>query len=1205
METPTTDYSKLSTRELYELTAKAEGYESVPVDIDTFLNDPYYLGQTYDNGKAVYEYWREALHRIYPNPLYSPYEEVCLSGDTTVDLLDGRSLTMAEICEMGPDAVFWVLAFNVNTRQWEPCKAGAPKMTGIKPVYKITLDNGKAFKATGNHKVLGKDNRWHRADSLKVGQSLMPYNLTYDDAGYAYAWDHSSQTSVKRARLVQQWKNKIPTGWHTHHKNQIRQDDRPANIIALHRDTHIELHGRMFHKNKEDPITGRVIRSQLSDAQARARKNDPAHYTAINYNHRIVSIEILPPEPVYNFTVDRLHNYTLSCGVISSNCVTGCIGAGKAVTVDTRVLTESGYKRAADITISDRLLGTDGEFHRLDGIFPQGKKHCWKFYFNDRSSVTTSDGHIWTVATHGPRSPLHKWQDTTTADIVAEKIKGRWLPGGKRGKLFIPVLKSPAAYPEKSLPFDPYMFGLLLADGSLTNFSISLPEKDIYEKFSNRLAAIGGTLTGPFASGYDYRIKGVLHLIAYLRDRKLGVRDEKRYIPEDYLLASPKQRLELLQGLFDGDGYVGSSYYEITSVSSQLAEDVVFLIESLGGRATRCPKRTGKYRLPDGTIKECQEFYKISFTMPSDLPPFSSEKHKSRRENYKQQNEPYKKIMSWEDAGEHECVCFSVDSPDHLFAVEDFTFTHNTSFAIMGAMYDLYHVCLLREPQRKYKLLRTTRILFSLVTATKDLASAVMANQMLDVIAASPFFTSRFMPKKGEKLDEDMFPHHVGVGFGSRGGHNLGKAVIGAIIDEANFQEAVANQAVKNYETITRRMSSRFKLKNGSLPCRRWLVSSRNSDSSFLESHIEAVKDNPKVLVLAPAIWDVQKEKGIYSGKTFPVFIGTNTQQPMICTTEKEVEDHAGYIIEVPDIYREEFEENLPGALMDLAGVANRSSMSLIYNVEKWVDCQCLDNAIAKDEIILSIDGADKIMDYMVRELPKYNYYVHLDGALKGDRFGFAMSAIEKQMTVSGRNLLTGEQTLRLSPSLITPIVFGIKARPGSEVPLWKVRQFLLDLRNKGVCIMQVSTDGFQSADMRQMLEKMGFNVKYVSVDTTKDPYLKFASNINHGLMKVPKSPILDFEVRYLENRDKKIDHPDKVMVNGRYVKGSKDIADAVSASQHEALLASLSLSAGTLVEQLGETQHLSTRGRQEYVQDMIFSMVQGNPDKHIAGGMY
>ena len=944
------DLSKLSTRELYAAAAAAEGYSSVPVDINTFLDDPYYLGQTYQG--HVYKYWRDALNKIYPNPLYSPYVEIC---------------------------------------------------------------------------------------------------------------------------------------------------------------------------------------------------------------------------------------------------ITGCIGAGKAVTLDTRVLTESGYKKAGAITMDDRLLGTDGNFHKILGIFPQGKKHCWTFRFNDRSAVTTSDDHIWTVATHGPRSPHHKWRDTTTSDIVSGKIAGRWLPGGKRGKLFIPVLKSPAEYPERKLPIPPYMLGILLADGCLTNFNVPLPEKDVREKFVKCLSTIGGELTGPFASEYDYRVKSAPALVEFLRENQLDVRDEKRYIPQSYLLSSPRQRLELLRGLFDGDGYVGSSYYEISTVSETLANDIVFLIESLGGRATRCPACIGKYRLADGTVRECQPFYKISFTMPSNLPPYSSEKHKGRRENYRQQNEPYKKIMSWEDAGEHECVCFSVDSKDHLYGVEDFTFTHNTSAAIMGALYDLYHVTLLKEPQRKYKLLPITRIIFSLVTATKDLASAVMANQMLDVIAASPYFCSKFMPKKGEKLDEDMFPKHVGVGFGSRGGHNLGKAVIGAIIDEANFQEAVADQAVKNYETITRRMKSRFMLKNGSLPCRRWLVSSRNGDSSFLESHIEAVKDNPDVLVLAPAMWDVQAEKGIYSGKTFPVFIGTNTEQPMICATEKEVDDHAGYIIDVPVEYQSDFEENLPGALMDIAGVASRSSMSLVYNVEKWIKCQSLDNAVTKDEITLSIDGDDDLMDYVKKDLPPLNYYVHLDGALKGDRFGFAMSAVDKQMAVTGNDFLTGAKTVRLMPSLITPICFGIKARPGSEVPLWKVRKFLLDLRNKGVHIMQVSTDGFQSADMRQMLAKMGFEVKYVSVDTTKEPYLQFASGINHGTIKVPKSDILDFEVRNLQNQEKKIDHPAKVMVNGKYVKGSKDIADAVSASQHEALMAAQTLTQASITSQYNDNPYMSMKDRQDYVQDLIFGQVLGN----------
>lgn len=1013
------DYSKLSTRELYELTAKAEGYESVPVDIDTFLNDPYYLGQTYDNGKAVYSYWREALHKIYPNPLYSPYEEICLSGDTSVDLLDGSTLTMAEICEKYQGRKFWVLAFNTRTKEWEPCEAYAPKITGHKQVYKVTLDNGKWFKATAEHPILGKDNRWHRTSELKVGQSLMPYNITYDDMGYAYVWCNRKQRRVKRARLVQDWKNPIPKGYHTHHKDQARTNDVPSNIMALSVEDHFRVHNRLLGEAFGSPEEAAPIKAKMKASHLEYRQ---AH-----------------PQEVHD----------------------ACAKGGKA-----------SWAAKSPETIK-RMR--DGQRKWVNS--PEGKAN---------SSRILSEWNALHLKEVAPARTKHaaetRWRNATAEDHAIA---------------------------------------------------------------SRRLSALNASP--------EFQAKAAAR---------------QREVKKDKLL----RRLNQMEGL-----------------SNMKPKDLPYTLQKVISRNFGC-FRPGTENIDRAVLDA--KWHEIV--------------EQARNYNHR--------IVKIELLPAETVYNFTVDRL-HNFPLSCGVVSHNcvtgcigagkTSFAIMGAMYDLYHVCLLREPQRKYKLLRTTRILFSLVTATKDLASAVMANQMLDVIAASPFFTSRFMPKKGEKLDEDMFPHHVGVGFGSRGGHNLGKAVIGAIIDEANFQEAVANQAVKNYETITRRMSSRFKLKNGSLPCRRWLVSSRNSDSSFLESHIEAVKNNPKVLVLAPAIWDVQKEKGIYSGKTFPVFIGTNTQQPMICTTEKEVEDHAGYIIEVPDVYREEFEENLPGALMDLAGVANRSSMSLIYNVEKWVACQCLDNAIAKDEITLSIDGVDKIMDYMVRELPKYNYYVHLDGALKGDRFGFAMSAIEKQMTVSGRNLLTGEQTLRLSPSLITPIAFGIKARPGSEVPLWKVRQFLLDLRNKGVCIMQVSTDGFQSADMRQMLEKMGFNVKYVSVDTTKDPYLKFASNINHGLMKVPKSPILDFEVRHLENRDKKIDHPDKVMVNGRYVKGSKDIADAVSASQHEALLASLSLSAGTLVEQLGETQNLSMRGRQEYVQDLIFGMAQGNPDEHIAGGMY
>jgi len=51
------------------LLAELIGFEVMPVDIDTFIEDDYYLGKLTDNGKGVYQIWREALRTIYPDPI--------------------------------------------------------------------------------------------------------------------------------------------------------------------------------------------------------------------------------------------------------------------------------------------------------------------------------------------------------------------------------------------------------------------------------------------------------------------------------------------------------------------------------------------------------------------------------------------------------------------------------------------------------------------------------------------------------------------------------------------------------------------------------------------------------------------------------------------------------------------------------------------------------------------------------------------------------------------------------------------------------------------------------------------------------------------------------------------------------------------------------------------------------------------------------
>ena len=59
-------------------------YEEIPVDIETFLTDPDYLGKGLinDEGKfTVFPYWVDVLKKVFPDPLQpSEYNTLALSG---------------------------------------------------------------------------------------------------------------------------------------------------------------------------------------------------------------------------------------------------------------------------------------------------------------------------------------------------------------------------------------------------------------------------------------------------------------------------------------------------------------------------------------------------------------------------------------------------------------------------------------------------------------------------------------------------------------------------------------------------------------------------------------------------------------------------------------------------------------------------------------------------------------------------------------------------------------------------------------------------------------------------------------------------------------------------------------------------------------------------------------------------------------------
>ncbi len=159
-----------------------------------------------------------------------------------------------------------------------------------------------------------------------------------------------------------------------------------------------------------------------------------------------------------------------------------------------------------------------------------------------------------------------------------------------------------------------------------------------------------------------------------LRDLGLfGHRAESKFIPHGYKFAPVAERLALLQGLLDADGSVDlRGALEYTTVSPTLAEDVAFLVRSLGGRTRVRRKPTA-----------CQMAYRLFVRLPGEFAPFRLQR-KLERHRARPRCEPCRAIAKVEPVGQAEMVCIAVDAPDGLFVVDGFVVTHNTVVAEFG-----------------------------------------------------------------------------------------------------------------------------------------------------------------------------------------------------------------------------------------------------------------------------------------------------------------------------------------------------------------------------------------------------------------------------------------------------------------------------------------------------------------------------------------
>ena len=151
-------------------------------------------------------------------------------------------------------------------------------------------------------------------------------------------------------------------------------------------------------------------------------------------------------------------------------------------------------------------------------------------------------------------------------------------------------------------------------------------------------------------------------------------------------------------------------------------------------------------------------------------------------------------------------------------------------------------------------------------------------------------------------------------------------------------------------------MESRY-MKLGQLPGMLFLVSSKKSDSDFLEQYLKRNKDKPYLYIVDEPIWVVKADQGKYSGKTFKVAIGNTYLKSKILADNESAEPYVSNgqeVIDVPVEHRDAFELDINSALMDIAGKALSSSLKYIY-YDKLKNCyrSYLKNPFTMNEITL------------------------------------------------------------------------------------------------------------------------------------------------------------------------------------------------------------------------------------------------------------
>lgn len=381
----------------------------------------------------------------------------------------------------------------------------------------------------------------------------------------------------------------------------------------------------------------------------------------------------------------------------------GAAYGGKMIKLTERVPTPEGWTTIGEIEAGDRVFDEHGSITTVTHVHPIDlRPDSYRVTFTCGASVDVCGDHLWLTFDAGEMQALKRRSDEFRAKRRAKRLRRgnpssderrefmerhnraigeanrRPPPTGtvrttkeilttlrtKRGRFnhAIPIAGS-LKLPERELPIHPYLLGAWLGDGTSSSGAITSADPEIIEHIKSLGYSVHKVPSQPLL----YRIRGLTTEL-----RRLGVKDNK-HIPIEYLRAGHEQRLELLRGLMDTDGFVDKDgRTEFCTTRERLRDDFIQLVASLGFRLSECDGRAKcdgkdhgkKYRV---RVMASEQIFRLS--------------RKTAR--FKVRQREFRYICSVEPIEPVPMRCITVANPSGLFLVgERHLVTHN-SYALL------------------------------------------------------------------------------------------------------------------------------------------------------------------------------------------------------------------------------------------------------------------------------------------------------------------------------------------------------------------------------------------------------------------------------------------------------------------------------------------------------------------------------------------